>query len=321
MRKEIKAVICAVLAVWCFFMGFELGSYKEKKGSSGISVNIGIQDKSDTTTQAPQTTLPPETTVAPVAETTTAPASEQTTAAADEETTAKQEQTTEGQQAADPSAMSKKEVLDAVTKAMTAVKSEQNMTAKKTEKVTINLTDLSIAKAKDMINNIIQGLAGEEVATYTFQNGQGTGVDAEGKATDDGATVTPNQVIPPTNKDFTLPEEGAVSAVAKKDGNNTVYTIKLAEEQTTMASPLPQYHAGAYGYLDLTSLDISGVTFTEANMHYPGADIEVTVNGDGKIVKLHFFMPMDGNGAAKVAFFSGNATFEGSDDETWEFTY
>lgn len=31
MKKEITAVICVILSVWFFFMGFELGSYREKK--------------------------------------------------------------------------------------------------------------------------------------------------------------------------------------------------------------------------------------------------------------------------------------------------
>ena len=29
MKKEVKIIISAILAVWCFFMGFELGSDKE----------------------------------------------------------------------------------------------------------------------------------------------------------------------------------------------------------------------------------------------------------------------------------------------------
>ena len=34
MKKEIKVIISVVLAVWFFVMGFELGSYKEKKAQS-----------------------------------------------------------------------------------------------------------------------------------------------------------------------------------------------------------------------------------------------------------------------------------------------
>ena len=31
MRKEFKAIIALILAVWLFMMGFELGSYHEKQ--------------------------------------------------------------------------------------------------------------------------------------------------------------------------------------------------------------------------------------------------------------------------------------------------
>lgn len=318
MKKEIKVVISVFLAVWCFFMGFELGSYKEKK-SAGANVNISVNN----TTAAPVTTTETNTTQAPTAqpsitdETTTDPSSGETTDAGNSDVS----ETKANANNSDPSSMSKAEIADAIAKAMNQVKKEQNMTAHKTEKVTINLTKLSIAAAKDTVNNVIQKLAGEDDYTYTFTNGQGTGVDQDGKATDDGATVTPYQVIPPSNKDYSLPVEGIASAKAYKDGGNTVYEIKLVEEDTTYSSPMPQYHANAYGFLDLTSLNITGVSITDASMHYEGATIEVTVNGDGKVVKLHFFMPMDGYGAAKIAFFNGDASFEGSDDETWEFTY
>ena len=56
-------------------------------------------------------------------------------------------------------------------------------------------------------------------------------------------------------------------------------------------------------------------------MHYPSTEITVTVNPDGKATEIHFFMPMTGDGTAKIAIMSGNAKFEGSDDESWSFTY
>ena len=93
------------------------------------------------------------------------------------------------------------------------------------------------------------------------------------------------------------------------------------EENTTFNAPIPTHHHAAYGYLDLTSIDITGVNITDANMHYPSTEITVTVNPDGKATEIHFFMPMTGDGTAKIAIMSGNAKFEGSDDESWSFTY
>lgn len=328
MKKEVKIIISAILAVWCFFMGFELGSYKEKKAAASTTVVTTAPTQAPDTTAAPvQTTAPttqaPETTF-PVADPTvnTGVVTEPNTTTAapapsDAPTTAAPAPSTP-----DASSMSKEDVLKAVTAAINGVKNETNMTAVKKEKVTIVLTDLSVSSLKSLVNGIIQDLAGEEVITYTFTNGQGTGVDQTGKASDDGATVTPMQVIPPTGREFALTIDGVKEATATKNADgSTVYVIKLVEENTTINAPVPTHHHAAYGFLDLASINISGVEFTEANMHYPTTEITVTVNPDGKATEIHTVMPMTGEGAAKVAFASGNAKFEGSDDEIWNFTY
>ena len=330
MKKEIKIIISAVLAVWCFFMGFELGSYKEKKAAASTTVvDVASTTQTPVTTAPSQTAAPttqaPETTF-PVADVTvntdvvTQPSETTAPAHSDAPTTAAPVPSEPG--AADPSSMSKEDILKAVTAAVNGAKTETNMTAVKSEKVTIVLTDLSVSSLKDLVNGIIQDLAGEEVITYTFTNGQGTGVDQTGKASDDGATVTPMQVIPPTGREFALTIDGVKDATVTKNADGTTtYVIKLVEENTVITSPVPTHHHAAYGFLDLASIKISGVNFTEANMHYPSTEITVTVNPDGKATEIHTFMPMTGEGAAKVAFASGNAKFEGSDDELWKFTY
>ena len=66
MKKEIKIIISAILAVWCFFMGFELGSYKEKKAVASNTVVTAAPTQAPDTTAAPQTTVP--TTQAPTTE-------------------------------------------------------------------------------------------------------------------------------------------------------------------------------------------------------------------------------------------------------------
>ena len=77
MKKEVKAVICVVLSIWFFVMGFELGSYREKKKTvSQPGVQTSFQQP---TTAAVQTTAA-QTTAAPIE---TTAADEQTTAGAD----------------------------------------------------------------------------------------------------------------------------------------------------------------------------------------------------------------------------------------------
>ncbi|MGN1442774.1 MAG: hypothetical protein ACI4XE_02890, partial [Acutalibacteraceae bacterium] len=288
MKKEVKAVIAVVLAVWFFLMGFEIGGYREKKKiNSETTAAVPVINTPSSTAAPETTTIPIETSALTTAAETTV-AQDGTTVTDNGETTKKAADNTTKASEEDPVALSKTQIVEKVASALNAAKAEQNMKAVKTEIVTIKVTDCSVKAAVNTINNIINKLAGEETITYQFTGGQAVGIDAEGKEADDGATVTPNDVIPPKAKNFNLPEAGVKNATAAKEGENTVYTIALNPEDTTYESPVPQYHSNAYGYLDLTSLDLSGVTFTEANMHYPNTVITATVNKDGKLVKIHF---------------------------------
>lgn len=167
MKKEIKVVVSIVLAVWFFFMGFEIGSYKEKKAqntSATPSQNVGQVDVPTVPTEP--TTIGSIVTTA--AEITTTAANVVTTESGSQAATSPSAATTaKANDAKDPSAMSKEEILQNMTKAINAVKAEQNMTAVRTETVTINLTDLSLASLKNTVNNIIQNLAGERSSHTT----------------------------------------------------------------------------------------------------------------------------------------------------------
>lgn len=317
MKKEMKAVICVILSIWFFFMGFELGSYREKK-------NMVAQPGVQTSVQnVPQTAATQQTTAAPQ---TTAPQTE-ATAAADDQTTAtsgEQEQTTKKEDnnaPKDPASLSKAEILEAATKAINNMKAEQNMTAAQTENTQINVTSCSIQSAVGLINNIIQKMAGEKSATYQFVNGQATGVRPDGSAVEDEGVVSPTQVVPPKSQNFGLTEAGLADATAAKDGENTVYTLKLVPESATFEAPAPAHNSVAIGYLDLSKVDISGATITKADMQYPGSTVTATVNPEGKLIKLDLNLPMTGYGEAKVVFANGNASFDGSQHEVWTFTY
>ena len=311
MKKEVKAVICVVLSIWFFVMGFELGSYREKKKTvSQPNVQTSFQQP---TTAAVQTTAAQTTAVA--AETT---AAEQTTANAGGDQTTKK---AEGDKK-DPSSLSKSEILAAAKKAIDGMKAEQNMTAVQTENTTINVTDCSVQRAVSIINSVIQKYSGEKSATYQFVNGQATGVRPDGSAVEDEGVVAPTQVVPPKSKNFELTEAGLAEATAAKEGENTVYTLKLVAEETTFEAPTPTHNAAAIGYLDLTKLDVSGATITKADMKYPGSTVVATVNPDGKLVKLDLTLPMSGYGEAKLlGVVSGNASFDGSQHEVWTFSY
>lgn len=316
MKKEYKVIIAIILAVWIFAMGMVLGIDKgiEDTLATANSTTLTPTDQTPSnTTTTPSTTETPTTTATPTTglQASTIPSSgENDSNSTTAPTTDKND---------DPSSLSKEEIVKIVNESVNKVKSEQNMTARKQEKITITLTALSVESARDIVNDIIQGIAGDPVdETITVANGIATYPD--------GSTRPVKEAIPPSNdatKDFNLSVDGVATATAKKDGENTVYTVILVVEDTTAASPIPTHNSGAIGYLNLMAVDLpSIVTIVDSNMHYPGSTVEVTVNPEGKVVKLINKMPMTGDGTARITLLGeGKAEFEGGLDETWEFTY
>lgn len=318
MNKKLMMGLCAVLSILLFFTGFELGSYREKKNIKANQTQV-FQPVSQSSYNSQSSNAPSET------QPTTQPTqpSESLSVYPDSSTSAPSASQSTKPAAKDPSAMSKAEVIAAAKKAIDAVKTQQNMTAVQTENIQITVNDCSVSRLTSLVNSIVQRFTGEKSATYKFVNGQATGVRPDGKEVEDEGVVSPTQVIPPKNKTFDITEAGVTEATAKKNGSDTVYTIKIKEESTTLQNPVPQFNAAAIGYLDLSKISdkINGAEITEANMHYPGSSVTATVNGDGKLVKLELYLPMDGYGAASLKVVKGNASFSGSQTETWTFTY
>ena len=318
MNKKLMMGLCAVLSILLFFTGFELGSYREKKNIKANQTQV-FQPVSQSSYNSQSSTAPSETQPA----TQPTQSSESLSVYPESPTSSSAAAQSTKPAAKDPSAMSKAEVIAAAKKAIDAVKTQQNMTAVQAENVQITVNDCSVSSLTSLVNSIVQRFTGEKSATYKFVNGQATGVRPDGKEVEDEGVVSPTQVIPPKNRTFDITEAGVTEATAKKNGSDTVYTIKIKEESTTLQNPVPQFNSAAIGYLDLTKISdkINGAEITEANMHYPGSSVTATVNGDGKLVKLELYLPMDGYGAASLKVVKGNASFSGSQTETWTFTY
>lgn len=344
MRKEFKAIIAVILAVWLFMMGFEIGSYREKQ-----KINKNLQTEPQTTLQQPLTTAAPET-AAPtesqtmpsvtgignaIGEITTYPDSELTAASAGpttETTGPSQPGSTQANVPATttaaapsttkaPASLSKREILQRATEAINRLKSTQNMTARNQETISIQVVDCTAKSAISIINSFISKKAGDKNVTYVFKNGKAIGRDDNGKEIKDEGEVTPNQVIPPTDAAFTLPEAGVASASAAQNGAFTTYTLKLKDERSSIDKPVPTYNSQAVGYLKMTDMEMPGATITGADMHYPGSTVTVTVDGEGNVRQLQIHLPMEGTGSAKMGFLSGSASFEGFSTQNWTFTY
>lgn len=220
----------------------------------------------------------------------------------------------------DPTQYTDDQVIEWINYYVNRIKSEQNMTAKKTESIKVTVLYCSVPSLTGTVNNIVDGLLGDggEAFTYTITNGAVASTDDPEASTSD----TPFSLIPPTNKQFVVSKEGIVDAKAEVDANgNVTYTVILAAEDTTLASPEPLYNSTAIGYLNLAGLDIPIAKINRADMHYPGSTVSVTVDANDKVIKLYNKLPMSGKGEASIAFATGTADFEGALDETWEFTY
>ena len=313
MKKEVKAIIAVVLAVWILLMGIEIGSLREKKK---IAASNSTTEVSSTTTTQPTTP-----TVVPSAPDSAAIPGGTTQPSAPADATASTAPSAPAD-TVDVSTLTKEQIVAKVAEAVNKVKSEQNMTARKTENISVNLTALSVESLRSLVNSIIGNLVGEPSdETIKVANGIATFPD--------GSTKPIKEAIPPSNdatKDFALTADGVATATAAKQGDNTVYTVVLVPETTTGASPIPTHNSKAIGYLNLMGLDLpDAVQIVDSNMQYTGSTVEVTVNAAGQVIKLVNKMPMKGDGTAKakVGFVEvdGKAEFEGALDEVWEFTY
>lgn len=310
MKKEVLAAIAAVLALWFFVMGFEIGIYKERRDNAKA---MATTSPPVVNTQPTENNLPTLPTLPTQQNQPTAPGSDVTAPTANLPTVAPTEATKPGKELNN---LSTDEIVTAVGNAVNTLKQTPNFTAVRKLQVVVKVVDCSVPSAIEKINEIITGVTSkaEPEETITFVNGNATNTKGE--------QLTPFSAVPPENNNFTLTSAGVSSARAEKQGDNTVYYINLISESTTGDSPIPVHNAGSLGYLNIASLGLpSIVNITRANMNYPASTMQVTVDKDGKLIHLKNYLPMTGDGEAKVMGLGGSAKFEGYLDEEWSITY
>ena len=200
------------------------------------------------------------------------------------------------------------------------LKSETDMKAKKSKNISIVVTDCSVPSLIDSVNNIVEGIVGEGEKTFNY-----TFTDGYILSTDDPAvsiSATPYSLIPPGNKDFYINPNSIVdsSSTVGNDGKTLTITVVLSAESTTLSSPIPRYNSTAIGYIDFADLDVSPAKISQADVQYPGSTISVTCDTTGRIIRLFYRLPITGNVKASLGL-SSEVYFEGTIEETWEFTY
>ena len=185
--------------------------------------------------------------------------------------------------------------------------------ATKTQNLSLTLTECSLPAFIGVVNKVLEFFDGETVTEYTF---------TDGKTTDDkGNELTLYGVIPPSNRYFELTEEGMADAYVTKDGENTIYTVVVVSETSTMADPRPPFHSMAGDTFDCTKVELPIGEITKADFDYPGSEIRVTFAPDGKVIKYHQTLRINGVGGGAALGMSADGRIEGRVDETWELTY
>ena len=273
------------------------------------AVNLYTDDSSDFLTTDASSTMETKETL-PLAPETTQPT--QTTQPTAAPTTEKDQTTTVPEKEDDE--LSKSEILQKVGEGINFIKDYKGtVTAKKTQNINLTLTECSLPAFVGVVNKVLEFFAGETVTEYVFNDGKA--VDSKGNE------LTLYGAIPPSNRYFELTEDGMADAKIAKDGENTVYTVVVVSETSTMADPRPPYHSSAGDTFDCTKVELPFGEITKADFDYPGAEISVTVTPDGKVVRYCQVLRINGVGGGAAFGMSADGRIEGKTDEVWEFTY
>ena len=207
------------------------------------------------------------------------------------------------------------EILGIVTDSVNQLKSsEANFTGHKVQSINMELTDSSIPAMNSVANGIISLFIKDEEYDYDFTNGMSS--DPE-----EGGTISSNKCFPPEDKFFQLNVDGLAGARKTMSGENTVYTVVIVSEMSTLENPRPTHHSSAADTLDLSSVEIPVVTMNRVDFVYPGAEISVTISPDGKVIGYHEHLEIIGTGEVSGLGMTGYGTIEGYIDEKWDIQW
>ena len=311
MKKEIKVVAIVLVALIVFLSGYGLGASKgiQITISGAVEVNGGAVN-AGASVQQPATQAP--VTQAPVTQAPTqAPAGDDTTDAPATDAPVGDS----GSTASVPS--TKEEIAAAYNKVVNDYKAYTGkVNLKKTEAIDVKAKDLP-SMVEGIVNGVIQKFITSSTEEYTFDGG---------KDVNDPNRYISHKMLPNgRNAEVQAAGLAEASATANADGGYTM-KIKFVSETSvfdgTSTVSEPTYHKGAMDPLDLGGLDVDPIVISSAAMTYPGAEVEATVDAQGRLVKLHCYLPLAGSGTGGVSFVK-NVTIgiEGNMDTVYEITY
>lgn len=305
MKKEIKVVAIVLVALIVFLSGFGLGAKNGIKItiSGDLALNGGAADVG--ATQAPTTQ--------PITAPTTAPTQAPTDAPSGGDDTTAPTKAPSGDSKL-PS--TKAEIAEAYNKAINGTKQYKGtVKMHKESTIAIQITD---CPGGDTVKKIVQPVVDKFAGTSTKDIDYSNGVSSDGSEF--------YRAITPAGRDSKLTEAGIANATCVAEGDGYKMTITIVAEKSTFDGTNtvnPVNHEAVMDPLNLATLDVSPLTITAADMNYPGATIEATVDGEGRLTSHSLKMPLDGSGTGSVKFPPISATIglAGSLDDTYTYTY
>ena len=189
------------------------------------------------------------------------------------------------------------------------------VTLHKVENISVSLTSLpAAAKALEgVISDLIAGLTKPVDETYIFING----TDPDGRSI--GGKIIPYE----RDACVTTDDIYSASVSANSDGGYTISLEFLAESTTFDGTNTtePIHHMTAMDPLNLGTLDLGPIEISSADMYYPGATVDLTVDGQGRLVKLIYTLPLEAECTCGMGFIKAEIGLEGFMDTTYEMSY
>lgn len=191
------------------------------------------------------------------------------------------------------------------------------VTLHKVEDTQVNITKLPAAAKplEGVINDVIKSIVKPVDETFTFENG----VDQQDPSREIGHKMIP------WGRDATVTPADVTEAkiVENPDGGYTI-TVKFMAETATFdgtTSTEPVHHMTAMDPLNLATLDVKPLEIFSAEMTYPGATTSVTVDNQGRLIKLTNSLPLDGVGNGGMGFIKAEIGLGGKMEAVYEITY
>ncbi len=211
----------------------------------------------------------------------------------------------------DPSGWSTEQILAIAKDSVNKTKLyKKNLTVHHKENFEATVTECTGGGIVQSIANLMVGWVVKPVDETLSYSG-GFAKNSEGE------TVP---IILPKRNGFELTSKGVASASANRLGNQYVIKIAIVPESVGINN-VPVHNAGAIGYLDVGSFDISFMEVDSADITYRGSSMELHINSEGYVTYAAYKVPLTIEGSAHKGSISGSATFVGEQSEIWTLNY